>query len=146
MGQDVEIRQLRELLKELVELFQWGDATPLHAALHVQNAVKNLRADLAAEQYRVQRLEAEVKRLSQSEGWIEGTWVNGFPILPPPQYAWFALEYEWGFETWPVVPDTGSTTLVYAEAKSRQRQGLRGPPRWFWKPMPGPGPLPMEAE
>lgn len=145
MNKAVELHQLRELLKELVELFQWSDASPLHAALHVGNAVNNLRADLAVEQHRVQRLEAEVARLSQGDGWIEGTWENWFPVLPPPQYAWFALEYEWGFETWPVVPDTGSTTLIYAEAKSRSRQGLSGLPRWFWKPMPGPGPLPTES-
>lgn len=145
MSKDVEIHQLRKLLKELVGLFQWSDASPLHAALHVGNAVNNLRADLAVERHRVQRLEAEVARLSQGGGWIEGTWVNGFPVLPPPQYAWFALEYEWGFETWPVVPDTGSPTLIYEESKSRSRQGLSGLPRWFWKPMPGPGPLPMES-
>lgn len=147
MNQDVELHQLRELLKELVELFQWSDASPLHAALHIENAVGNLRADLATERNRVQRLEAEVARLSQGGGWIEGTWVDGIPVLPPPQYAWLALEYEWGFETWAVTPNTcvDAKNLIYAEAKSRSRQNQRGLPRWFWKPMPGPGPLPTES-
>lgn len=67
MNQDVELHQLQELLKELVELFHWSDASPLHAALHVGNAVNNLRADLAMERHRVQQLEAEVARLSQGE-------------------------------------------------------------------------------
>ncbi len=147
MDQDSELHLLRDLLKELVELFQWSDASPLHAVLHIRNAVGNLRADLAVERHCVQRLETEVARLSQGEGWVEGTWVNWFPVLPSPQYAWFAVEYEWGFETWPATPDTcaDAKNLIYSEAKSRSRQGLRGLPRWFWKPMPGPGPLPTES-
>lgn len=37
---------LRSILDDLIDLFGWEDKTPLHAALHVKNAVNNLRADL----------------------------------------------------------------------------------------------------
>ena len=38
---------LRSILDDLIDLFGWEDKTPLHAVLHVRNAVNNLRADLA---------------------------------------------------------------------------------------------------
>jgi hypothetical protein len=47
----------RLVVRELAELFGWSDRTPLHALIHVRNAVLNLRADLAAE--RVLRKKAE---------------------------------------------------------------------------------------
>jgi hypothetical protein len=47
----------RLVVRELAELFGWSDRTPLHALMHVRNAVLNLRADLAAE--RVLRKKAE---------------------------------------------------------------------------------------
>ena len=38
------------LLREVVEAFEFGDASHLHALLHVKNAVSNLKCDLAVEQ------------------------------------------------------------------------------------------------
>lgn len=38
---------LRAVVEDLIDLFGWEDKTPLHAVLHVRNAVNNLRADLA---------------------------------------------------------------------------------------------------
>ena len=49
---------LRLLMEELVDLFDWEDKTPLHAILHVRNAVLNLRADLAVEKARAEKAEA----------------------------------------------------------------------------------------
>jgi len=47
----------RLVVRELAELFGWSDRTPLHALMHVKNAVLNLRADLATE--KVLRKKAE---------------------------------------------------------------------------------------
>ncbi len=47
----------RLIVYELAELFGWSDRTPLHALMHVKNAVLNLRADLATE--KVLRKKAE---------------------------------------------------------------------------------------
>ena len=37
---------LEALVNELVDLFGWSDRSPLHAVMHVRNAVLKLRADL----------------------------------------------------------------------------------------------------
>ena len=47
----------RLVIHELAELFDWSDRTPLHALMHVTNAVLNLRVDLATE--KVLRKKAE---------------------------------------------------------------------------------------
>lgn len=39
--------RLNELVSIIVKLFDMGDPSYLHAVMHVENAVKNLRADLA---------------------------------------------------------------------------------------------------
>lgn len=49
---------LRSILEDLVDLFGWSDSTPLHAALHIRNAVLNMRADLAVERARAEKAEA----------------------------------------------------------------------------------------
>lgn len=41
---------LESLMEKLVGLFGWTDTSPLHALLHVENAVRNLRSDLAVEE------------------------------------------------------------------------------------------------
>jgi hypothetical protein len=56
MGNDEVV--LRNILEELVDLFGWSDSTPLHAALHVRNAVLGMRADIAVERARAERAEA----------------------------------------------------------------------------------------
>lgn len=62
-----EIEQSRDmrliatnLVAELVRLFGWSDPSPLHAVLHVENAVNNLRADLAVAQHHVATLTAKL--------------------------------------------------------------------------------------
>lgn len=51
---------LKDLVEKLAALFEWTDTSPLHALLHVENAVRNLRADLAVEKEQVVKLEAKV--------------------------------------------------------------------------------------
>lgn len=43
----VQEQRLESMLKVLAELFGWEDKTYAHAVMHVENAVNNLRADLA---------------------------------------------------------------------------------------------------
>jgi hypothetical protein len=48
----------RLVVKELAELFDWSDRTPLHALMHVTNAVLNLRVDLSTEKVLREKAEA----------------------------------------------------------------------------------------
>lgn len=43
------------LVKILADLFSWEDRSYLHAVMHVENAVNNLRANLAVERRRIER-------------------------------------------------------------------------------------------
>lgn len=80
---DAEIERLRAdrdgLVATLVRVFGWSDVSCLHAALHVENAVRNLQATLATEH-------AETERLRGLYGWLtdevrklahEGDWGHG---------------------------------------------------------------------
>jgi tetratricopeptide (TPR) repeat protein len=46
---DKELQRLKSLLDLLARVFDWSDSSYEHAVMHVENAVNNLRADLAAE-------------------------------------------------------------------------------------------------
>lgn len=56
-GSDTQM--LHALTSDLVKLFNWSDPSPLHAVLHVENAVGNLRADLAVAQYHIAQMTVE---------------------------------------------------------------------------------------
>ena len=58
----------RLVVRELAELFGWSDRSPLHALMHVRNAVLNLRADLATEKVLRKKAEALVAALKAAEG------------------------------------------------------------------------------
>jgi hypothetical protein len=53
----------RVLLKELNDLFGWGDESEFHALAHVRTAVTNLRCDLRTEQF----LRENAERLAESK-------------------------------------------------------------------------------
>jgi hypothetical protein len=57
---------LRSILEDLIDLFGWEDKTPLHAAIHVRNAVNNLRADLAVAQHHVATMTAKLDAAERS--------------------------------------------------------------------------------
>lgn len=60
-----EEASLRSILNDLIDLFGWEDKTPLHAALHVRNAVLNLRADLAVAENETDRLRSRLRETAQ---------------------------------------------------------------------------------
>lgn len=61
-----EEASLRSILNDLIDLFGWEDKTPLHAALHVRNAVNNLRADLAVARNRIDELTVKLDAAERS--------------------------------------------------------------------------------
>jgi hypothetical protein len=58
-----DAKMLKDLVETLARLFEWTDTSPHHALLHVENAVHNLRADLAVSQEDAARLRAKVSDL-----------------------------------------------------------------------------------
>lgn len=71
-----------DLVRRLVALFGWEDATPIHAALHVENAVLNLRADLAVARSEARRATEKHDRLHERLMGIERAnvdhWQDGY--------------------------------------------------------------------
>lgn len=80
------------IVSELVRLFGWEDKTPLHAVLHVENAVGNLRADLAVARSEVQRVTEKHDRLQERLTDIERAnvdrWKDGYAAAERQVVAW----------------------------------------------------------
>jgi len=64
-----EQKLLYALIMELVELFDWSTNDPIHAVLHVKNAVRNIQCDLEVEKKRNQQLEEAVR------GYFDALWL-----------------------------------------------------------------------
>ena len=56
---DCVIKQRDFLVQLLVRLFGWEDKSYLHAVMHVENAVNNLRADLAVARWEIGQMNEE---------------------------------------------------------------------------------------
>lgn len=62
------------LVAILVSLFDWSDTTYSHAVMHVENAVRNLIAERAAEKARADRLEAAIRDAPHDEDCRDNAW------------------------------------------------------------------------
>ena len=80
------------IVAELVDLFGWEDKTPLHAVLHVRNAVGNLRADLAFMRSEAKRVAEKHDRLQERLTAIERAnvdrWQDGYAAAERQVVAW----------------------------------------------------------
>jgi hypothetical protein len=98
------IRERDALVAELVSLFDWDDKSWLHAILHVNSAVLNLRADLAVATQRAEKEKLQ-SRLAALEKVVEVArdsihdcsckngvtyeYVDGMPVAEIPcPYCW----------------------------------------------------------
>lgn len=83
---------LRSILDDLIDLFGWEDKTPLHAVLHVRNAVNNLRADLAFMRSEAKRVAEKHDRLQERLTAIERAnvdrWRDGYAAAERQIAAW----------------------------------------------------------
>lgn len=83
---------LRSILDDLIDLFGWEDKTPLHAVLHVRNAVNNLRADLAFMRSEAKRVAEKHDRLQERLTAIERAnvdrWKDGYAAAERQIAAW----------------------------------------------------------
>ena len=79
-------------LDDLIDLFGWEDKTPLHAVLHVRNAVNNLRADLAFMRSEAKRVAEKHDRLQERLTAIERAnvdrWKDGYAAAERQIAAW----------------------------------------------------------
>jgi tetratricopeptide (TPR) repeat protein len=84
---DKELQRLKSLLDLLARVFDWSDSSYEHAVMHIESAVNNLRADLAAEKQNFDEAiaaqdQALTSRHNNSVDWYQQrfnalrTWVN----------------------------------------------------------------------
>jgi len=93
----LEVRAAQDLtflVDTLANLFDWKDRSAVHAILHVENAVKNLQADLKvsleAEErnlIRAETAEAQVAKLTEERS-AEVSWVGTFDQVVVVQWRW----------------------------------------------------------
>jgi hypothetical protein len=99
-----KLRRLKSLLDLLARVFDWSDSSYEHAVMHVENAVNNLRADLAAEKKNFDEAiaaqdQALTSRHNKSVDWYQQrfnalrTWVNQEvkPLSEETAHRYFAI-------------------------------------------------------
>lgn len=108
-----------DLVRRLVALFGWEDATPIHAALHVENAVNNLRADLAVARSEARRATEKHDRLQERLSTIERTnvdhWRDGYAAAQRQITAWVRTQADIAYDN----ADAHHALWMAAEALGR---------------------------